>query len=285
MTNLYDRIQSYYSSMTKSQKRVAIYMIDHINTIAFCTLDELSKKIGVSTTTIIRFARAIGLSGYAELQALVQSSIEYKVSLTDRLEKTSEEISEDHLLATSFQQDIKNIHATFKTIPHQRVDQAVDRIVRARNTYIVGYRTAYGLAHFAATTLGQVKKNVRMVHALGGSFPEELTSASKEDVCIAFSFPRYYKLTLEIVSWLRERGTSIILITSPQYQEIRGYGDIILPCRIEGTYLKDSLVAPMCLANYLSTAVLARNKDEAMEVVSSVEGIFNHGYFFEQQIQ
>lgn len=285
MTNLYDRIQSYYGTMTKSQKKVAIYIIDHINTIAFCTLDELSKRIGVSTTTIIRFARAIGLAGYAELQAQVQSSIEYKASLTDRLKKTSESISEDRLLVTSFQQDIHNIYTTYKTISHQKVKDAVDLIVHAKTTFVVGFRTAYGISHFAATALGQVKKNVRIIHSAGGSFPEELTGIQEGDVCLAVTFPRYYRLTLDIVSWLKDRGVKIILITGPKYREIQNLGDIILPCSIDGTYLKDSLVAPLCLINYLATAVLASNKEEAMQVVSDVEKIFDHGDLFEQFLQ
>jgi DNA-binding MurR/RpiR family transcriptional regulator len=110
-------------------------------------------------------------------------------------------------------------------------------------------------------------------------FPEEIINAKENDVCIGFMFPRYSKHTANILSWFKQRGVKIILITSPNWSTVKHYGDIILPCYVNSISFKNSFVAPMCLINYITAAIAMDDLPGAMEVIKQTEQILSQGYY------
>jgi DNA-binding MurR/RpiR family transcriptional regulator len=276
---LINEVLQIFDSLTQSQKAVANYMMENSNAIAFNTLDDLAQKIGVSTTTIIRFARRLGYSGYSEMQQKIQKQIEGKISLPERLSETSSSFKRDQLLIDSFQNDIANLNLTLAKLSEEDLESTISTIIAGKNIYVLGLRGSFSLAHYMASRLGQIKEHVHLIQAVGMTYPEEIISAGAGDVCIAYMFPRYSKMVANIVLQLKKHGVKIILFTSQNYSVIKSYGDIILPCSIKSVSIKNSLVAPMCLSNYLVAAVATENYSNAMNVLVRIEEMLNQGYY------
>ncbi|MGI6169934.1 MAG: MurR/RpiR family transcriptional regulator [Christensenellales bacterium] len=278
MTNILKRISDKYENLTNSQMVVANYISDNIYVIAFDTLDELAAKIGVSTTTVIRFARALGYAGFSDMQQDVQENIKGKDSLPERFCAVSSNINRDQLLLDTFRTDINNLNQTLAELNGEQLNRAVSAIISARQIYILGMRSSFSLAHMLFSRLGQIKKNVRLIHGMGMTFPEEINGIEEGDICIAFLFPRYCKITATLLSWMKKQGVTILLVTDRNHAQVKAYGDIILPCATQGISYKSSPVAPLSLVNYLVAAV-SIEYDGAKESLAATEEMLKQGYY------
>lgn len=278
MSDFLTNLSQHFDSFTHSQKRTANYLTDHMSDFAFSTLESLAEKINVSTTTIIRFARALGYKGFSEMQRDIQAELKHRESLPGRLEDMPS-ISDNHLLRESIENDIKNIRKTLEVQKDEDLKKAIEIISGARHIYVLGMRSSFAVAHYMASQLGEIKKHVNLIQSIGMIYPEEIVGAGEEDVCIAYLFPRYSKVAATMISWLKEHGVKIILITSLNYGAVSGYGDIMLPCAISSVSYKNSFAAPLCLTNYMIAALAKQNYDEAKEVLSRTESILSQGYY------
>lgn len=279
MSDILYEISQKFDTLTQSQKTVANYVMENINNIAFNTLDDLAMKIGVSTTTIIRFARMLGYNGYSDMQQDIQNNIKGNVSLPERLSESASNLKRDQLLLDSFQNDVDNINLTLAGLSEDTLKTATRTIIEGKTVYVLGLRSSFSLAHYMALRLSQIRENVHLIQAIGMTYPEETVGAKVGDVCIVYMFPRYSKMVANIVMWLKKRGVKIILITSPNYSAVKSYGDIILPCSVKSISFKNSFVAPMCLSNYLVAAIAIENYSGAMDVLAQTEEVLSQGYY------
>ena len=261
------KISAAYSALTYSQRKVANYVQEKYEDVAFETLEKLAAKAGVSTTTVIRFS-----------QEDIKKEIQTKGSLPDRLERAAA-VSDNDLLSDTFTTDINNLNQTFAGLQPDELEAAIRLISGAKNIYVLGMRSSFSLAHYMVSRLGEIKKNVHFVQLTGLIYPEEIVSADVGDVCIAYIFPRYSKTGINILAWMRSRGVKIVLITSNNNLPVRSYGDICFRCAIQSVSCKNSLTAPMCLTNYLVAELALRNYDEAHEVLSRTEEILSTGFY------
>lgn len=279
MSDFFDNVRKLYGGLTNTQKQVADFMLEHPDVIAFKRLEELSMMIGVSTTSVIRFARSIGYKGYADMQQDIQQSIVGKASLPDRLIDAVKSTKQDQLLIDSFKRDIDNIASTLHLLSENDLAKAVSSIIAAQNIYVLGTRGNFSVAHYLGYRLSQIKRGVHLVSGLSMDYPEEIASIRRGDVCIAFLTPRYSRMTANLVAWMKKRGVMIILFTKEGSSEINLYGDIILHCRTDGISYKSSLIALFAVCNYILAAVVPQNHDESMEVLAQTEELLGQGFF------
>lgn len=279
MSDFFDNVRKLYGGLTNTQKQVADFMLEHPDVIAFKRLEELSMMIGVSTTSVIRFARSIGYKGYADMQQDIQQSIVGKASLPDRLIDAVKSTKQGQLLIDSFKRDIDNIASTLHLLSENDLAKAVSNIIAAQNIYVLGTRGNFSVAHYLGYRLSQIKRGVHLVSGLSMDYPEEIASIRRGDVCIAFLTPRYSRMTANLVAWMKKRGVMIILFTKEGSSEINLYGDIILPCRTDGISYKSSLIALFAVCNYILAAVVPQNHDESMEVLAQTEELLGQGFF------
>lgn len=277
-------IKNMYDRMTNTQKQVADYFLRNYDTIAFKRLDEVAMQIGVSTTSVIRFARTLGFRGYADIQHALQQNIigmtnNTKASLPDRLNDSIKHTKHDKLLVDAFQNDIDNIYATLAGLSEETLAQTVSSIIQAKTVYVLGARGTFSAAHYLGYRLSQIKKGVHLINGTGMMYPEEINMVTSDDICIAFLMPRYSKLTANVVSWMKKRGVKIILFTQLGNLEIHPYGDIILPCQTTGISYKSSLVSVFCLCNYLLASVAYEDPDNAMKTIAQTEDLLNQGFY------
>lgn len=282
MSDFFEKIEKHKHEFSNSQKRIAKFLKDSPEFGVFRSLQALAKQIGVSTTSIIRFSRVLGYDGFAEMKNALQESYfsasSDKQKLPQRLE-TLTSVPDNKLLSDSFENDIQNIIQTLSAQKTEDINRAVDLISEASSVYVLGLRTSFSTAYYTASRLGEIRHNVHLIQSPGMLYPEEIVNVGSDDVCIAYLFPRYSKVSSTIVSWMKNSGCRIVLITSLNCKAVSGYGDVVLPCAISSLSYKNSFAAPICLCNYLINALVRKKPNEAREILEKTEEILDQGFY------
>ena len=217
MSNFLQKLNAQYDTFTRSHRTVANYLNENLNDVAFCTLEEIADRIGVSTTTIIRFSRALGYSGYSDMQKDIQSSLQTKASLPERL-ITLEQYPANTLLAESFQNDILNIQHTLEAQNDQELQRVIHAISSAPNVYVLGMRSSFSVAHYMASRLSEIRENIHLIQSVGMLYPEEIVSAKEGDIILpcaisSLSYKNSYAAPLSLSNYL------IAAIAQENYEE------------------------------------------------------------------
>lgn len=277
--NLIEKIKSNLDQMTKSEYRVATYFLANPNDFAFETLDAISAKIDTSTTSVIRFCRKIGLSGYKPLQDAVRSGFKYELTLPDKFKRTIKTETCDTQLSLSIQNSINCIEQTFSSLSAACIYDAVNAITKAKRVFCFGLKESFALAHYAYTRFLTVRDDVFMLTAGHGGEIESVLSLGKDDVCVFFLFHRYTKPAPKILELLKKQGTTVILITSPPYEEVEANASILLPCFVDVNGIKNSAVAPICIVDHLCNAVVVTSGEKTLNYMKKSEALFKEFTF------
>ncbi len=284
MSDILYKISAVYPKLTQAQKKVADYITENSNALIFDTLDHLALQIGVSTTSILRLARTLGFNGYSDMQQSFRDNMnssekEGSSSLVKRLQASGKNSDHMKLFLNCLDKNIEQVQKTFEAQNEKELETAIQQIAEARNVFLIGLSDSFALAYNMSIRLGQVRKNVHLMQSVGGIFPMELQDADNQDVCVAFLFPRYSKITANVLTMMKKNKVKTILFTGQNTTVLRSYGDILLPCSISGTIVKDSIVGPMCLSNYIVDAVIHSRYEETMEVLEKTEEILGYGNY------
>lgn len=272
MDKIHDIIAHRFDTYTKSHRAVAGFISENYDESAFMTLEQLASAAGVSTTTVVRFAKDLGFLGYSEMQKALRADLKVKAGLPERFDAQAE-LPEDDLLKKCMQSDISNIEQTFRMNSMHTLKEALNMLSLPVNLYLMGMRRSYSLANYAFSHFGQIRTNVRLVNGTGLNYPEELLPSKKGDVCLAFIFPRYSHTTLSLLQYLKNKGVIILLVTSANHAAVDRYADIVLSCETNSTSAKSSYAAPIALINYLTTAYMQQNKASSMDMLTQTEQI------------
>ena len=138
---LIDDIQKQYPRLSKGQKLIAQYLISNYDKVAFMTASKLGEEVGVSESTVVRFANALGFSGYPKLQDALQELIKNKLTTVQRVEMNQEYSDDCKILNKVLKSDIDNIRHTLDDLDEEIFQQASDKLLKARKIYILGMRS------------------------------------------------------------------------------------------------------------------------------------------------
>lgn len=260
--------------MTRSERQVAAFVLGHMNDIAFFTLDELAQQTDVSTTSVLRFCRRLGFDGFKQFQQAVRAELKYSPNLLDKFHRTSDNQLEDVLLAQTVQQGIRCIQQTFRELPFELIEEAVEKIANARRVYTFGMRESQALAAYAYSRLLTVRGDVILYQDGYCGNVEALLSLSKEDVFLVYLFHRYTRQTLWLLEILKQQGVQVILVTSPPVDAVARFATVLLPCQVDGGGIKNTALAPICLADYLCNAVSMVNAEDTLQRMKRSEELF-----------
>lgn len=262
--------------LSKGHKKLVAYITENYDKAAFMTASKLGGKVGVSESTVVRFATEMGFKGYPELQKELQQMIKSKLTAVQRMEVSSTLIGEQDAIKKVLNGDIDLIRDTLEQISTDEFTKAVQTINNARKIYILGVRSSASLASFLYFYLNPVFENVVLIDTSSGSeMFEQMFRISEEDVCVAISFPRYSKQTINALRFINDRGTKIIAITDSADSPIAEYADNILVAKSDMVSVVDSLVAPLSLINALIVAVTFSRRDEVYNNFNKLESIWD----------
>ena len=264
-------------TLSKGQKRIALYIEEHYDKAAFMTASKLGETVGVSESTVVRFATELGYDGYPKLQKAMQEMIRNKLTSVQRIEVTSGRIGDGNVLDSVLNQDIEKIRRTIEETSHEDFLRAVDEICAAKRIYIFGVRSTGAIASFLAYYFELIfDNNVILINTTSPSSTyEHIFRITEEDVMIGISFPRYSSTAIEAMNFARSRGAHAVAITDSMASPLVQSADSILIARSDMASIVDSLVAPLSLINALIVATVLKKKDEVTETFRLLEDVWN----------
>lgn len=269
--------------LSKGHKKIAAYIKENYDKAAFMTAAVLGKKVGVSESTVVRFATELGFKGYPELQRALQQMIKSKLTAVQRMEVSQNLIGDGDIINSVLTGDIELIRETAERTSRDDFKHALAEINRAKRIYILGVRSSAALASFLAFYFNLVFDSVVLVDTSSASeMFEQMFRIDENDVCIAISFPRYSKQTVNAMRFIADRKAKIIAITDTDKSPIASFADYLLVARSDMASVVDSLTAPLSLINALIVGVTLSRREEVYDNFNKLEGIWDEYQVYEK---
>lgn len=282
-TNILSEIRSRMPDMSKGQRRIAEYILNHYEKAAFMTAAKLGRQAGVSESTVVRFAIELGFEGYPELTRAVQDTVRSKLTSVQRIEVTNERLGDASPLQKTLLLDIANIRVTIEENNPDDFAATVGEIIKAKNIYIAGVRLSSFMAQILAYNLSLVFDNVKYVNTESEDIIyEQMLRIGEGDVFIAITFPRYSRRIVKAVSFAAAQGAKVIGITDGLSSPIASRSDRLLFAKSDMASYIDSLVAPLSLINAIIVAIGREKQDELSDTLLKLERIWDKYHLYEK---
>lgn len=283
MNDLITKIQSELPGFSKGQKQIARFILEHYDKAAFMTASRLGVTVGVSESTVVRFATELGYDGYPHLQRALQEMIRNKLTSVQRMEVAGDRMGGRDVLQTVLHADTDMIRVTLDEIDRDAFQGAVDALMGSKRIYILGVRSSSALASFLGFYFNLLFENVTLVHTNSVSeIFEQVLRVGPGDVLFGISFPRYSKRTLSAMKYARDRGARVIALTDSQLSPLARVADHVLLARSDMASFVDSLVAPLSVINALIVAVGMSRRDEIEQTFNKLERIWEEYDVYEK---
>ena len=274
--NLLARINRQYPKLSKGQKHLANYIIEHYDKAVFLTAAKLGQEVGVSESTTVRFATQLGYDGFPQFHRALEELVRNRLNSIQRMEFTYGRVPQSEILDTVLQSDVDKIKMTLEQMDHSAFNLAVDTILGAKTIYIVGIRSCAPLASFLSFYLNLIFDDVRLLHTNSSSeIFEQMIRIGEKDVIIGISFPRYSMRTLKAMEFANNRKAKVITLTDSVHSPMNLYSSCNLIARSDMASIVDSLVAPLSVINALVVALCMRKQKDVMHTLESMEKIWD----------
>lgn len=273
--DLLKKIESEMPSFSKGQKAISSYILNNYDKAAYMTAAMIGKQVGVSESTVVRFATELGFKGYPELQRALQEVVRVNLNSVQRVQLTNSIIGEGDVLSKVLSSDIEKMRHTLEEVDRASFDRAVDKLISAKNIYIIGARSSAFLAGFLDYNLSMIFNNVRLVQTGSGvEVFEQLFKVGEGDVVFAISFPRYSTRVVNAVKFARDKGAEVIAMTDGVGSPIAKNATESLIARSDMVSFVDSLAAPLSIINAILVAIVRKIGDEFSERLEELEEIW-----------
>lgn len=273
-------IQSKFSRLSKGQKMIADFILKHYDKAAFMTAAKLGQSVGVSESTVVRFAIELDYEGYPELQKSLQELVKTKLTAVQRLELTTDLVSDNNSLKNVLKADMENIRSTMEKVNQRTFDDFVTEIDNAKKVYIIGLRSSSALSEFLGFYLNLIMRNVLVLSHGMSDIYEQMIHVGPDDVIVGIGYPRYSIKTVEYLQFARSRGAKVLCLTDSLLSPLAAESDLTLIAQSNMASFVDSLVAPMSMINAIIVAVGLRRREAVAETFSKLEKIWEENEVF-----
>lgn len=279
-------LQTRAPTFSKGQRLISKYILESYDKAAFMTANRLGRTVGVSESTVVRFAVELGYDGYPSMQKAMQEMVLNRLTSVQRIEVTNDRLGDQDVLSMVLQSDMEKLRQTGETVDRADFTAAVDAILNARRVFILGVRSAAPLANFLGYYLNYMLSNVQAVTTSGaGEMFERIVGVNSGDAVIAISFPRYSTATVKGARYCRSTGATVIGLTDTKLSPLGEHSDHVLVAKSDMVSLVDSLVAPLSVINALIVAIAARRERELANTFNALERIWDQYDVYEKQVE
>lgn len=263
-------------TFSKSQKRIAEAILSNYEQTAFMTAAKLGQMVGVSESTVVRFATELGFAGYPEFQRAVRDLIRAKLTPVQRISITNARLGNGDLLTNVMNSDVNKIRQSLESIDREAFEKAVSHLLGAKRIFIIGVRSSFALASFLSFNLSMIMDNVHMIQPTSTSEVfEQILDISAGDVIFAISFPRYSTKIVKAVRYAKANKAKIVVLTDSQLSPIAEYADCLLTAESDMVSFVDSLIAPLSIINAILAAITLRRPEEIQARFERLETIWD----------
>lgn len=276
-TDIISRINELYSNMSKGHKRIAQFITEHYDQAVFMTAAKLGSELGISESTVVRFAAGIGYDGYPEFQKALEEWVKGQLNSVQKMGVKYGGSSQSEIVTSVLTADIEKIQDTIENLDPNAFETAVKTILEAENLYIVGLRSCEPLARFLHFYVNMIRGNVYLLSTTSVTeMFEQMIRINENDAIIGISFPRYSMRTLKAMEFANDRNAKVIAITDNIHSPMNLYSSCNLFARSDMVSIVDSLVAPLSLINALVVALCLKRPDAVKESLELLEEAWNN---------
>ena len=272
-------------SFSKGQRRIAAYITEAYDKAAFMTANRLGKTVGVSESTVVRFAVDLGYDGYPSMQKAMQEMVLNRLTSVQRIEVASDRLGDQDIISMVLHSDMEKLRRTEETVDRDQFSAAVNAILKAKRIYILGVRSAAPLANFLGYYLNYMFNNVNVISGFSaGEMFEKIVGITSEDVVVAFSFPRYSAATVKGAQYCRTTGATVIGFTDSRLSPLGQHCDHVLLAKSDMVSVVDSIVAPLSVINALLVAVAAGREAALTKTFDALERVWEEYNVYEKRV-
>lgn len=278
-------LQNKASTFSKGQRLLARFITESYDKAAFMTASKLGKTVGVSESTVVRFAVELGYDGYPTMQKAMQEMVMNRLTSVQRLGVANDRLGNQDVVSSVLQSDAEKLRQTSELLDRDEFRAAVDSILKAKRIYILGARSAAPLASFLGYYMNFMFNNVHIVTASGASeMFEKLIGIDAQDVVIAFSFPRYSAATVKGAQYCRTTGATVIGITDSRLSPLGQHCDHVLIAKSDMVSIVDSIVAPLSVTNALLVALSSGREQLLGKTFDALERVWEEYNVYEKRV-
>jgi len=271
-----ERIRAIYPTLSKGQKKIANAVLYEYDKVAYLTAARLGDLVGVSESTVVRFADELGFEGYSQFQLSVQELVRIKLTPNQRIEITKQRIGRGDVIDKVMESDISRIKHTLEGLDRKVFSESVDAILGAKNIYITGARSSEPIARLLSYNLSLIFDNVKLVVPTSSAEVfEQMYSIGGEDVVIAFSFPRYSSKMINGIKFARQKEAKVVAFTDSEVSPIAGFANYLLIAQSDMASFMDSHVAPLSIINAIIIEITSRREKEITERFDALEKLWD----------
>jgi DNA-binding MurR/RpiR family transcriptional regulator len=287
LVTVLDRIRSTHREMTPTYRRIAAYVIEHHQELAFAPASHVASIVGGSAATVVRFARFLGLSGYAELQSIVQREIRSGFDTVADMDRAIATDDQSSVLLKSLRADLKNI----ETLIASNQDAAFDRIIKilaeAPKIYLIGLRSNNGLIRHFESYLGWIGRKAHVLEPGIDDLPEQFMHLKAGDACLGVSCRRYARSSIEIFSRAKELGAITVALTDSELSPLVEHAAerLMIPVRFPAFFESKTAILSMMNALLLALAFADRDRTIKSLVLHETNWVRSGTYLNETFVQ
>lgn len=271
------RIKEKYGSMSKSHKAISNFIFDHYDQAVFMTAAKIGEELGISESTVVRFASYLEYAGYPEFQAALAEWVKNKLNTVQKMDAKYGKSTQSEIVSAVLKADIANLKDTLECMNPAAFDVAVKTILSAKTVYILGVRSCEPLADFLHFYLNMIHPHVVNLKTTSVTEVfEQMLRIGHEDAFVGISFPRYSMRTLKAMEFARDRNAKVLSITDSERSPMTLYSSCNLVAKSDMVSIVDSLVAPLSVINALVVTLCMQRPDEVKESLTTLEEAWNN---------
>lgn len=272
-----NRIKEKYDRMSKSHKAIANFIFEHYEQAVFMTAAKIGEELGISESTVVRFAGSVDYAGFPEFQEALAQWVKGKLTVVQKMDMKYRNHTQSEILNAVLNADLVNLKRTLNELDSTAFDMAVHTILEAEHIYILGVRSCEPLADFLHFYLNTIRGNVVNLKTTSVTeIFEQMLRISDKDAFIGISFPRYSMRTLKATEFAKDRNAKVISITDSERSPMSLYSSCNLIAKSDMVSIVDSLVAPLSVINALVVALCMKCPDEVKNNLLTLENVWNN---------
>ena len=262
-------------SLNGAQKRLGHYLQNDSSALLVSNVRDLAHAVGVSKSTVVRFAKSMGYKGFPEFKREIQKEMRGKLRAAARMEETFAELGDDeNIFAKLIKRDIQLLQETLQAASFPDFHKAVEIIWRAQKVFIIGLNASMALAYLLHFRLVRVKKDTRWIFLTGGtSLLEQLAFMNPSDVLIAIDFLQVPREVQAALQHAKKVGAPILGITDFPSSAIAKAADVCLYAKRGLHTTVNSLTPAFSLVNALAIAVVWTKKADSIKALTDLDSL------------
>ena len=241
--------------LTKKEKRIAEFFLDEEQRVFLMNVADIAKTIDVSDTSVIRFIKSLGFENFTDFKNSGQEDIKSRLDKTNDFIKNLDIIKKNSIEQLYIHKINEEVNKIFNSSSQKQIKKISNLIMKAKNKYIVGFKSTAGIANFFGVRLGFMLENVSTFNIDDSVVVNSIFNIKQEDILIIFDYPMYSKAAVVLAKIARENKAKILLFTDSDNAPLAEYSDILYKVKLNGISVFNSLISTQILIEYLLTYI------------------------------